>query len=238
LDLLNLNASLKGINEDFLTGLTVSLDLNKVYVVGVSLGGILSTVFTSVNQTAIANDAMVGLPSNLNPIKGIVTSAAGSQVSQILINSPTFGPIINSGLAAKGLSVGTSTYEKFIYAAQSAVDSGDAVNFAQKLATQNVPYLIQEIANDPVIPNSIPSAPLAGTDALARLLGTTHLGLGETQLGLGFVKTNAGGHASLLRPEAGAPQVTAELQAQVVTFILGTGKVAVGAKAPANIVTP
>ncbi|RYZ92740.1 MAG: hypothetical protein EOO68_22380, partial [Moraxellaceae bacterium] len=238
MDLLNLNASLKGINEDFLTGLTVSLDLNKVYVVGSSLGGILSTVFTSVNQSAISNDALVGLPSNLNPIRGIVTSAAGSQVSQILINSPTFGPIINAGLAAKGVNVGTSTYEKFIYAAQSAVDSGDAVNFAQKLATQNVPYLLQEIANDPVIPNSIPSAPLAGTDALARLLGTTQLGLGEAQLGLGFVKTNAGGHVSLLRPEGGAPQVTAELQTQVVTFILNGGKVVVGAKAPANIVTP
>lgn len=53
IDLLNLNASLKGINEDFLTDLAVSLDLNNVHVVGVSLGGILSTVFTSVNQSAI-----------------------------------------------------------------------------------------------------------------------------------------------------------------------------------------
>ncbi len=238
IDLLNLNASLKGINEDFLLGLDVSLDLNKVYVVGVSLGGIIGSTFTSVNQSAIANDALVGLPSNLNPIRGIILTSAGSQVAQIIINSPTFGPIINAGLSASGVKVGTSSYEKFVYAAQSTLDSADIVSFAQTLASQGVPVLVQQIKNDQVISNTVSSAPLAGTEALARLLGATTLGLGETQLGLGYVKMNAGGHTSLLRPEGNAPQVTAELQTQVVTFILGAGKVAVGAAAPANVETP
>ena len=78
MDLLNLNASLQGINEDFLTGLAVSLDLDKVYVVGVSLGGIIGTTFTSVNEAAITNDAAVGLTSNLNHIRGLVAASAGS----------------------------------------------------------------------------------------------------------------------------------------------------------------
>ncbi len=240
-DLLNLNASLKGINEDFLTELGVSLDLNKVYVVGVSLGGIIGTTFTSVNQAAIANDALVGLPSNLNPIRGIVLASAGTQVAQIIINSPTFGPIINAGLAAGGVKVGTSSYEKFVYAAQSTLDSGDAVNFAQLLATQGVPILLQQIKDDQVISNTVSSAPLAGTAAFARLLGATTLGLGETQLGLGYVKMTAGDHVSLLRPAASTAlqvQITTELQTQVVTFILNAGKVAVGAAAPGNVETP
>ena len=70
---------------------------------------------------------------------------------------------------------------------------------------------------------------------MASLLNTTQLGLGSTQLGRGYVKHTAGGHSSLLRPEGGAPQITAELQTQVVTFVLNNGNVAVGGGAPANI---
>lgn len=238
MDLLNLNASLGGVNTEIRKSVSTGLDLNRVYVVGVSLGGILGSVFTTVNQIAIANDAQAGLPSNLNPIRGLVTSGAGTQVAQILVNSATFAPIINNGLAASGVNVGTSNYERFLYAAQSAMDSGDPVNFMQPLAQLGVPVLVQQINNDAVIPNGAASAPLAGTSAMASLLNTTQLGLGSTQLGRGYVKHTAGGHSSLLRPEGGAPQITAELQTQVVTFVLNNGNVAVGGGAPANIELP
>src|SRR5690606_41242298 len=58
------------------------LDLNRVYVVGVSLGGILGSVFTTVNQAAISNDAQLGLSSNLNSIKGLVASTSATQVDR------------------------------------------------------------------------------------------------------------------------------------------------------------
>ncbi len=235
MDLLNLNASLGGVNTEIRKSVTTGLDVNRVYVVGVSLGGILGSVFTTVNQMAIANDALVGLPSGLNPIRGLVTSAAGTQVAQILVNSATFTPVINGGLAASGVNVGTSNYERFLYAAQSAMDAGDPVNYMQTLAALGVPTLVQQINGDVVIPNGAASAPLAGTSAMASLLGATQLGLGSTQLGRGYVKLTAGGHVSLLRPENGALNVTSELQTQVVTFILNSGKVSVGGGAPGNI---
>ncbi|WP_049630258.1 hypothetical protein [Cellvibrio sp. pealriver] len=238
MDLLNLNASLGGINTEIRKSVSTGLDVNRVYVVGVSLGGILGSVFTTVNQMAIANDAQVGLPSNLNPVRGIVTSAAGTQVAQILVNSATFAPVINGGLGASGVNVGTSNYERFLYAAQSAMDAGDPVNYMQTLAALGVPALVQQINNDIVIPNGAAVAPLTGTSAMASLLGATQLGLGTTQLGRGYVKHTAGGHASLLRPEGGAPQVTAELQTQVVTFVLNNGNVSVGGGAPGNIELP
>lgn len=242
MDLLNLNASLSGVNTEMLKSVATGLDLNRVYVVGVSLGGILGNVFTTVNQLAIANDAQVGLPSNLNPVRGLVTSGAGTQVAQILVNSATFAPVINNGLAASGVNVGTSNYERFLYAAQSAMDSGDPVSYMQTLAALGVPVLVQQINGDAVIPNGAASAPLAGTSAMASLLNTTQLGLGSTQLGRGYVKHTAGGHSSLLRPEgtppATAQQVTAELQTQVVTFILNSGNVTVGGGAPGNIELP
>lgn len=238
MDLLNLNASLASVNTEMLKTVSTGLDLNRVYVVGVSLGGILGSVFTTVNQLAIANDAQVGLASNLNPIRGLITSAAGTQVAQILVNSATFAPVINGGLGASGVMVGTTNYERFLYAAQSAMDAGDPVNYMETLAQLGVPVLVQQINNDLVIPNNAAGAPLAGTQAMASLLNTTQLGLGSTQLGRGYVKHTAGGHASLLRPEGGAPQVTAELQTQVVTFVLNNGGVAVGGGAPGNIELP
>lgn len=238
MDLLNLNASLASVNTEMLKTVSTGLDLNRVYVVGVSLGGILGSVFTTVNQLAIANDAQLGLASNLNPIRGLITSAAGTQVAQILVNSATFAPVINGGLGASGVMVGTTNYERFLYAAQSAMDAGDPVNYMETLAQLGVPVLVQQINNDLVIPNNAAGAPLAGTQAMASLLNTTQLGLGSTQLGRGYVKHTAGGHASLLRPEGDAPQVTAELQTQVVTFVLNSGGVTVGGGAPGNIELP
>lgn len=238
MDLLNLNASLKNINADLMQSVGINLNLNNVNVVGLSLGGILSTVFTTVNQVAIANDAKVGLPSNLNPIRSLVASAAGTQVSQVLVNSASFAPVINAGLKAAGVEVGTSNYEKFMYAAQSAMDSGDPVSFTQLLGTLGVPVLVQQVNGDLVVPNSADSAPLTGTQALARLLGATQLDVGQTQLGLGYVKMTAGDHVSLIRPATAAPQVTAEMQAQVVSFVLGVGNVAVGSQAPTFVQKP
>ncbi len=238
MDLLNLNASLSSVSTELRKSVAVGLDMNRVYVVGVSLGGILGSVFTTVNQLAIANDASAGLPSNLNVIRGLVTSAAGTQVAQILVNSATFAPVVNGGLAASGVNVGTSNYERFLYAAQSAMDAGDPVSYVETLAKLGIPTLVQQINGDAVIPNNAAVAPLMGTQALASLLGATQLGVGSVQLGRGYVKHTAGGHGSLLQPQGGAPQITAELQTQVVTFILGNGNVAVGGAAPANIEPP
>lgn len=238
MDLLNLNASLSKLNTELLKTVDTGLDVDRVYVVGASLGGILGSVFTTVNQLAIANDAQLGLASNLNPIRGLVTSGAGTQVAQILVNSATFAPVINGGLAASGVMNGTTNYERFLYAAQSAMDAGDPVNYLETLAQLGVPVLVQQINNDLVIPNSAAGAPLAGTQAMASLLDATQLGLGSTQLGRGYVKHTAGGHASLLRPEADAPQVTAELQSQVVSFVLQRGEVGVGGAAGGNIELP
>jgi pimeloyl-ACP methyl ester carboxylesterase len=239
MDLLNLNASLASLDSAVQAIAAPGLDLDRVYVVGVSLGGILGSVFVAVNEMAIGVDRQLGLPSNLHGIRGLVASTAATQVSQILVNSATFAPVINQGLAANGVAPGTTNYERFMYAAQSTVDSGDPVNIAQTLAQLGVPVLLQQVNGDAVMPNRAASAPLTGTEAFARLLNATQLGIGANQsLGRGLVKVTQGGHASLLRPEGGAPQVTAELQTQVVTFVLTDGAVTVGAAAPQDIETP
>jgi hypothetical protein len=237
-DLLNLNASLESLDTALKTFRTVGINRSRVYVVGMSLGGIVSTNFVTVNQLALGAETQLGMTSRLNPVRGMVMSASGTQVSQIMLNSATFGPTIKAGLAAAGVNEGTSNYERFVYAIQTMVDSGDPVNFSQTLGNLSVPLLLQQINNDQVIPNSVTNAPLTGNEAMARLLGLTHIGLGSTDLGKGHVKMNAGVHTSLLRPDASAPQVTAELQAQVVSFVVGDSAVGVGSQAPGNVVAP
>lgn len=239
MDLLNLNASLGNIHTVAQGMGAPGLDLDRVYLVGVSLGSILGSVFVTVNELAIANDAQVGLTSNLNPIRGVVASTPGTQVSQILVNSQTFGPVINGGLAAAGVNQGTSNYERFLYAAQSTVDSGDPVNFLQRLKQLNVPVLIQQVNGDLVMPNAPDSAPLGGTYGFIQTLDATQMGLGSDQLvSQSVVKMTAGDHVSLIRPATDAPQITAEFQTQVVTFVLNDGRVSIGAGAPGNVELP
>jgi pimeloyl-ACP methyl ester carboxylesterase len=243
-DLLNLNASLADLDNALKTFRTVGINRSRVYVVGMSLGGIVSTNFVTANQLALASEGKLSAKSNmditpvLNPVRGMILSASGTQVSQIMLNSPRFAPTIKAGLAAAGVNEGTSNYERFVYAIQSMVDSGDPVNFAQTLGNLSVPLLLQQINNDQVISNSVAGVPLTGNEAMARLLGLTQIGLGSTDLGKGHVKMNAGVHSSLLSPDPSAPLVTAELQAQVVSFVVDDSNVGVGSRAPANVVTP
>lgn len=153
MDLLNLNASLGSISALDLDGASsaTDFDLSKVYVVGASLGGIIGGTFTAVNQLAYAADAKVYqlalaaspdaplFAPKLTPVKALAVSGAGSQVSRILENSQFFSPSILGGLAAAGVTQGTSNYEKFMYVVQSAVDAGDIVNFASILNNGTVP---------------------------------------------------------------------------------------------------
>lgn len=213
MDQLNLNASLANIDAD--GDGNADFDTSKVSVVGVSLGGIIATTFTTANQLAIANDTAANaaagatvFPLHLNNIKAMVASAAGGQLTRILENSLSIAPRVLAGLHLAGAVPGTSDFESFMFTAQSTIDSGDPLNFAQTLGLLDVPVLLQEIIGsgdasafgdskiyvaDKVVPNNAADgttinyglathtstgSPLAGTDPLATLLGATGLVFG------------------------------------------------------------
>jgi len=256
MDLLNLNASLDAISANLDAQMLGTLDTGNVKVVGVSLGGIVGSVFATVNQMAMGAEGLAGFTSNLKPISGVVTSAAGGQLSQVLTNSLALGPTVNGGLAQAGVNQGTSNYEKFLYVAQSTIDSGDPVNFASTLGSLDVPVLMQQIVGggdasglgdskvytaDKVIPNSVEGAPLAGTTPLASLAGLSLPGgLGTVDASGLLINIAIGHHASLLRPSedgvtaatTGEQIATAELQTEVVSFVLSGGAAATVGSAP------
>jgi hypothetical protein len=127
---------------------------------------------------------------------------------------------------------GSPEFNRFLGAAQQVLDPVDPINYGFASA-QNAILLQEVIGNgsdflpDQVIPNSVPGAPLSGTEPLIRALGLPAL-TATTQAANGVrgaVRFTAGDHGSLLSPAASLA-ATVEMQGQMAS-LLSTGGAAV-----------
>lgn len=192
----------------------------RIGFVGQSLGSIVGTTFMAVEpnvQTALLN-------------------VPGGGIARLLEGSPTFGPRIRAGLlAAGGPAQGTADYDTFFGAAQIVIDSADPINFALPANGGMLPsknLLVQEVVGggssppDQVIPNTVPGAPLSGTEPLIRILGLTSItGTTQSASGIrGVTRFLVGDHGSLLSPAA-SPAATAEMQGEMASLIVSQGTV-------------
>jgi hypothetical protein len=186
------------------------LDGGNISYAGISLGGMLGTVFTAIEPLVKTSFLSV-------PMGGYIRGGEAS---------PTFGPIIRAGLAQAGLFPGTAEYELFFTAAQTVADSSDMVNWiGEGVRLKNV--LLHEVIGDTVVPNFVETAPLSGTEPLIRAGGLP--GYSSTVTNPAGVDAAGrflppAGHSSLLNP-APSPAATAEMQKQMVTFIASGGTV-------------
>ena len=209
-DLFVLTASLPGLDLD--GNGAGDFDSSRIQFVGLSLGAIVGTSFLALEPTV-----NVGL-----------LSAPGAGIARMLDGSAAFGPRIRAGLAASGVQAGTPTYDSFMGAAQQVIDSIDPINYGFASA-QNAILLHEVVGNggsnmpDQVVPNSVPGAPLSGTEPLIRALGLASISE-TTQAANGIrgaVRFTAGEHASLISPTA--PAVTAEMQGQMASLLVTSG---------------
>ncbi|MEH8183502.1 VolA/Pla-1 family phospholipase [Aeromonas allosaccharophila] len=126
-----------------------------------------------------------------------------------------------------------STLQSYTFAAQSVLDSADPINLGSGVA-KSFPLFATEIVGDgalslpdQVIPNSIASAPLGGTEPLFRVLGLQDLkGSGVLPAGHHAARFLKGGHSSLLAPDENFDQagaVTTEIQTQFASFFMSGG---------------
>jgi hypothetical protein len=186
------------------------LDGGNISYAGISLGGMLGTVFSAIEP--LVKNAFLSVPMG-----GYVRGGEAS---------PSFGPIIRAGLAQAGVFPGTADYELFFTAAQTVADSSDMINWiGEGVRLRNV--LLHEVIGDVVNPNFVPTAPLSGTEPMIAAGGLP---------GYSSTVTNAAGvdgagrflppatHGSLLDPTS-SPAATAEMQKQMVTFIASGGTV-------------
>ncbi|MFT5658711.1 MAG: pimeloyl-ACP methyl ester carboxylesterase [Gammaproteobacteria bacterium] len=227
-DLFALKAAIPGINVDGGT----KLDNAEVYFLGHSLGAMVGTTFVALDTD----------------VKDAVFAFGGGSLPKILDGSKSFSPAIVAGLAASGVIKGTSNYESFFGAAQTAIDSVDPVNYAETLAAKTQGILFFEMVggnsspSDLVVPNTVPdgndssntvAAPLAGTEPMLRLLGLTQVNSDQAGTNLKHsIKLVVGNHGSLLSAAADASNseatntaVRAEIQKMAATFLAIDGGV-------------
>ena len=135
------------------------------------------------------------------------------------------------------------TFAQFAFAAQTVTDAGDPANYTAMMVATNTPtHLIEVVGNgsdnlsDRVVPNTVSTSPMAGTEGLINLLGLS--GVSETTQDAessvsGAVRYLFGHHSSILDPRPGsrgeAPDpvmtnaATSEMQSQVANFFSSDG---------------
>jgi len=200
-------------------------DADNISYIGHSLGGIIGT----------------GVLANSDNIKSAVLANPGSGIAMLLDGSEKFGPIVRAGVAAgAGLDIDdpalAGVLAQFYFAAQTVLDAGDPANTSASAVANNIPTLMFQVADDTDVPNSVMTAPLSGTEPLARLLGLTTVTSEIIEPTNNFVegdrlftKLNAGLHSTFLSPDDGMGNslglldVTTEMQSQTVQFLLSDG---------------
>jgi pimeloyl-ACP methyl ester carboxylesterase len=206
-DLLNLSASVPFLTID---GQSQALDGLPVHFVGHSLGGIAGTGFGALSNNATLRGSYAGIGASAfyPELDTVVLRDTSGQVTRLIENSPAFSSAILDGLAAQGVTQGSSNFESFFYVFQSVVDAGDPVSFAKDLGASTSNILISEVIGDNTVPNEANvnplgnalSAPLAGTEPLMALidLGAGGSSLADGSDGLALVDGNSAANEGAL----------------------------------------
>ncbi|SFT45884.1 extracellular lipase, Pla-1/cef family [Pseudoalteromonas sp. DSM 26666] len=133
---------------------------------------------------------------------------------------------------------------QFVFAAQTALDSGDPTNYAATVKALQTPVYMNVVVGDgtdsnkpdQVIPPMTANNPIAGTLPLANFMGleTVSTSQAPTEMGASYlVKFNTGHHGSVLTPAqderqsstaAGSAAANAEMQLQIATYLASRGR--------------
>ncbi|MGH8279199.1 MAG: alpha/beta fold hydrolase [Gammaproteobacteria bacterium] len=224
-DLINLTATLPTlftVNSPTNPTVINKFDGSNILFVGHSLGGIVGTTFLGVDGQKIVAATLA------NP---------GGNITQLLLNSPSFAPQINAGLKNEGVIQGTQFYADFFRNAQAVIGDGDPANYAAAAAANDPIHMLEVIGgfgNDPCnMPDQV--VPNSSTNLLASLMGLTpvssSVGPGTTPIHA-LVQFTAGTHSSILSPTPppncsqdaqlyGA--VTQEMQTETTSFMASNG---------------
>jgi hypothetical protein len=199
---------------------------------------------THISYVGLSLGAIVG-GSHLhfvNDVAAATLSVPGGVITQLLLDSESFGPSIKSGLSAKGLT--PYVLGQYVRDVQTVIDSGDPINHIAD-ATALHPMYLQKVIGDRVVPNS-------ATDRLIAKGGFAKVSSGMAPVLPGSPKYVAfpyGTHGSLFSPGGCLTDVaikddpakvllcqktTAEMQRQAVIF---TSQAAPGGVGSAVVVT-
>ncbi len=185
----------------------VTIDASRTAYIGQSLGGIEGALFLAASD---------------HPKVGVL-NVPGGRLTDIILTSPTFMPLLAPLLKANNVAADTPEFYQLLNTFRWITDPGDPINFGRHVLDGQKKVIVQEAGADMVIPNPL-------TDALTVEIGLPlpggHPGVVATRIdqmqqGPQPVSTYFPGaaHGFLFAPGVG----TASGQAQAVTWIDSDG---------------
>jgi hypothetical protein len=138
-------------------GITTAVP-TEIKFVGLSLGSIVGTYYLAGNTTLSTTGYPYTQTTLNSDMKGFL-SVPGARLAYLLRDSAAFSTSINAGLAAKGITVGSVTYNQFFQVTQTIVDTVDPATMTNPLVPGLPSRLsgriaVQEAIGDQVIPNA------------------------------------------------------------------------------------
>ena len=116
-----------------------TLDKNNVHFLGMSLGAITGMPFVAQEPG----------------IKTVSLNVGSGGIAKLLDSSASFEPIVTAGLAAAaGITKPSSSYESFLIAAQTLLDSTDPINFSTTIGAPQGTATAWQIPATAVIPGT------------------------------------------------------------------------------------
>jgi len=217
INLQNLLVSRDNLRQGVADLFTLTANLPLIDIDGDQAGDFDSSQLSFAGQSLGAMTGVDYLAFNPD-VNSALLSAPGGGIANLLLGSPTFGPRIIAGLAAAGVEQGTTEFNLFMLATQTVIDSADPINHGAKASLVNN-ILLHEIIGDQVVTNTVPNAPLSGTEPLIAVMGlTSYSESAFDAAGIdGAVRFTEGDHGSLLSPAA-SMAATVEMQRQLAAF--------------------
>ncbi|HEU5468092.1 MAG TPA: hypothetical protein VFU77_02215, partial [Steroidobacteraceae bacterium] len=218
-DIIALVRTIPTIDFDGVAG--VDFDAARIHVIGYSLGGTHA-------------GTVLGLLGS--EVKASALPSAAGMLTDTIRQSATYGPLVNTLLAANGLQANTSLYRNFFRNVQAAFDAADTVNYAATMAGPAAGGRELYFSTFEGGAGGFPTDPVVPVSATQRLISTVG-GTGVsrvTSVGInpvagtngGWVPFSQGIHNSLLDPGPSAA-TTLELQSQIADFLASDGDIIV-----------
>jgi dienelactone hydrolase len=214
-DLIALIRTIPTMDFDGVAG--ADFDPARIHMIGYSLGGTHAGTVLGLLGAEVKASA---LPS------------AAAMLTEAIKQSATYGPIINSLLAASGLPANTTLYRNFFRNMQAAFDAADTANYASTMAGAAAGGRELYFSTFEGGAGGFPTDPVVPVNSTQRLISTVG-GTGVTRVNSvgvtsvagtngGWVPFSQGIHNSLLDPGPSAA-TTFELQGEIAQFLFDGG---------------
>ena len=167
--------------------------------------------YEGISLSGIIGSMLVGTLGENSPLASATLGVAGGGLADLALGSFAFGPSIEAGLKAQGLTPNTTIYNDFFRDFGNALDAGDPLGYAENSVT---PVHLITVQGDAVVPNSSSTRLINAFNAVEL---TTPGANDVSANGATRICFTQGSHGSQADPSA-SPAATVEMATETVSF--------------------